>query len=278
MRHRLPVAIPIGLLAVLVVARAAAIIIAPTAVYIDHRSRAGSVELHNPGAEPEEVTIETVFGYPATDSLGRIYVYMDPDSAGAERSAATWIRPYPRRATVPPGRRQAVRLLAQPPADLPDGEYWTRLVVTSRIQQAPLAGATDTAAVRVGLTLQVRTVISVTYRKGRVTTGVTLTDFAPEIVGDSLILRPRLTRNGEAAYIGALRTTVRDSAGTVRAEWTEQVAVYYELYRRFAYDVTELTAGAYWVHVELSTERGDILPEHRLPAAPVADSARVRVT
>src|SRR3989441_7710342 len=55
----------------------------------------------------------------------------------------------------------------------------------------------DTTAIQVGLTLEVRTIIGVNYRKGPVTTGVTLSQLRAQIAGDSLITRAQLERSEE---------------------------------------------------------------------------------
>ena len=107
------------------------VVIAPHAVFIDARTRSGAVLLYNPNTEPVEVAVSFFFGYPATDSAGRIVVdsIRRPDSTSV--SAAAWLQAFPRRLTVPPLERQTIRLLATPPSGLADGEYWARLVISA---------------------------------------------------------------------------------------------------------------------------------------------------
>ena len=87
------------------------VMVAPHAVFIDHRLRSGSVLLYNPGTEPVEVAISTIFGYPTTDSTGRIM--LDTLRRDSTVSALGWIQAFPRRLTVGPRERQTVRLLAR---------------------------------------------------------------------------------------------------------------------------------------------------------------------
>jgi hypothetical protein len=251
------------------VTEAVAIVVAPTAVYMSHRSPSASVTLFNPGTVPEEVSVEAVFGYPATDEDGNIYLLVAEDSASDPRSAAPWIQAFPRRVVVAPGARQIIRVVGRPPADLPEGEYWSRLVFTSRGQQIPVGGVPDTMDIRIGLNLEVRTIIASTYRKGDVHTGVRVEELDPVLRSDSLVIMPRLVREGNAAYIGQLEVRLEDPAGATAAEWQAQVAVYRELQRRLAWDVSHLPSGRYTLRLRLATDRDDIPREHRLATEPV---------
>src|SRR5207247_1233214 len=115
-----PVMRALGLAGVLAFASASlaaqGVMVAPHAVFIDHSQRSGSVLLYNPGTEPVEVTISTIFGYPTTDSAGGIK--LDTLPADSAVSALAWIQAFPRRLTVGPRERQTVRLLARPPIEL----------------------------------------------------------------------------------------------------------------------------------------------------------------
>ena len=115
---------------------------------------------------------------------------------------------------------------------------------------------------RAGLILEVRTVISVRYRKGSLSTGVAVTDLGAAVEGDSLIVRAEMRRKGSAAYLGTLGLVLRDSAGAVQAEWERPIAVYYDLVRRVALPVTDLPRGSYSLEARLGTTRSDIPMEH----------------
>ena len=256
------------------VTEAAAIVVAPTAVTLSDRDPSASVTLYNSSDVPEEVDVSVVFGYPATDSAGVLGLVLD-ENGDDPQSAADWIQVLPRRLVVPPGERRVVRLLGRPPRDLPEGEYWSRLVLTARGQDVPVDGADASAEVQVGLSLQVRTIIAANFRKGRVNTGVEVGDFDPRVEGDSLVLFPDLVRQGNGAFIGLLEAQLVDGEGQIAASWEEQVAVYRAYRRRYAWDVSHLPAGTYEFQLRLSTERDDVNPRDRLPAAPVIRTAEV---
>ena len=253
------------------------VVIAPHALFIDGRARSGSVLLYNPNTEPVEVSISLLFGYPVTDSLGRIVLRTIDHPDSTMRSAAGWIQAFPRRLTVPPLERQTIRLLASPPPGLPAGEYWARLVIAARGGQAPVTGVTDTAAVKVGLTLEVRTIIGVYYRQGAVRTGVAMSNLRTALAGDSLVVRSRLVQQGNAAYIGTVQGVLTDPTGATRGEFKAPIGVYYTMEPRYAMRIGALTPGRYWLKVKLTTEREDLGPDVLLPSAVARDSVEVGI-
>ena len=251
----------------------AAILVAPHAVFMDHRSRTGQVFLVNTGDTPEEVTIDLKYGYPATDSTGTVFIRLIDQPDSTEPSAAAWIKAYPRRAVLAPGQRQVVRLLARPPAGLPDGEYWSRIIATSRGSKVAVVGGDST--ISAGLSLELRTIISLSYRKGAVHTGVSVTDLRAIRQGDSLVVWFGAERQGNAAFLGTLTYQLVDATGKVRGEWETPVAVYHPLSRRYVFDLDSVPAGRYTVRMNLTTARNDLDQKHILPAQPVTRSVEV---
>ncbi len=255
---------------------AGAVVVAPHALFIDHRTRSGVLYVHNPGDVPEEVTVDLEYGYPVSDGEGGVKIELIPDPPADAPSAAGWVRALPARTVVAPGARQAIRFLAQPPAGLADGEYWSRVIVTARGGQPPVAAAGN-EAVQVGLTLEMRTITSLTYRKGKVTTGVQLDGFTAQLGGDTLTTDTRLSRAGEGAFLGTLEFTLTDPAGAIVGKWKNAVAVYEDLYRRLEFPVGALAPGRYVVGLRVSTARDDIPEAHVLPAPPVETTVAVDV-
>ena len=137
--------------------------------------------------------------------------------------------------------------------------------------------AGDTAAVRVQLNLVVNTNIGLSYRKGPLATGVTLSKLRARVVRDSVEVWSRLERRETAAYVGTVRAAVVDATGKVRSTLNAPIAVYFVMEPRYALSVTGLAPGAYWVRYELVTEREDLDPAVVLQAAAVRDSVQVRL-
>ncbi len=251
--------------------------IAPHAVVIDHRVRSTAIELYNPGTEPAEVVIETLFGYPITDSTGTFDLYIPEGGDTSAVSAAGWIQAFPRQLRLAPLQRQTVRLLGRPPVTLPDGEYWARLVVTARGGSIPVAGIADTSNLRVGLTLEVRTLLPIQYRKGNVTTGVSVGSITNQIEGDSLAFRPILRRTGSGAFLGTLRAALVDSVGDVVSTTSAPLAVYYDLVPRVTLPIAGIPPGRYRLQIDLASERKDLQPSTLLQITPVTADIEIRI-
>jgi hypothetical protein len=250
------------------------VVVAPHAVYVDHRTRSAVVTLYNPGSEPVEVSIGFLYGYPVTDSAGN-FTLLEPERVDSSMPAANgWIEAFPRRMTLPPLSRQAVRLLARPPAGLPDGEYWARVMISAKGGPVPVSGG-DSSQIQIGLALEVRTIIPLTYRKGVLRTGVSVGAVRTERQGDSLTIRAHLTREGTSAYVGTARGTLVNSSGKTVATFSEAIAVYYDVEPSFALPLAGLPAGRYRLRLELASERPDIAPELLLRAPTVRDSFEV---
>lgn len=254
--------------------RAQGVVIAPHAVYMDARTRSAMVTLYNPGTEPAEVTISSFFGYPVTDSLGQ-FMLAEPDSVlPSMPSAAGWIEAFPKRMTIPALQRQTIRLLARPPQGLADGEYWSRLVISAKGGSLPVTGVDTTSGISVGLTLELRTIIPLIYRKGKLETGVAVSDLRVQPQGDSIVVRARLERQGTSAYLGTARLQLVDSRGGTVSSFERPVAIYYNADPAFTLKAPT-AAGRYVVRLEVITERTDLAPEQILRAPPIRDSVEV---
>lgn len=251
------------------------VMIAPHAVFIQRGARSGSVTLMNPDTAPVEVSVEVFYGFTATDSTGQLTLRTIDHPDSTQPSAAAWLQAFPRRLTIAPREQQVVRLLASPPAGLPDGEYWARLAFTARAGQLPVAGVADTAKVKVGLTLQVRTVIGVHYRKGAVTTGLSLSALEAVRRGDSVIVHARLARSGNAAYLGTVHGSVVGPAGQTVGDFRIPVTVFFANEPRWAVGIGNAPAGRYLLRIETITDRDDLSQDVMLPAPAVRDSVVV---
>jgi len=251
-----------------------AVSVSPTALYIDSRTRTAVLTLYNPGALPEEVTIDFSYGYPQADSAGNVTVALTKTPAAGEPSALAWMRAFPRRLLLQPGQRQVVRVLVEPPAGLADGEYWARVLVSSRGGQPPIEQTQGD--IRLQLNVQTTLVMAANYRKGDLRTGVAVTASEARRTADGVRLQVDLARTGNAAFLGRMRAELLDARGTVLATLYDDVAVYRGMRRRLVFPVAAGAAAPAAVRIHIDTEREDLPPGGALPAAPV--DQRIPVT
>ena len=189
-------------------------------------------------------------------------------------SATAWVEAFPKRMTIAPLQRQTVRLLARPPQGLPDGEYWSRIIITAKGGSVPVMGVDSTSNINIGLSLELRTIIPLLYRKGKLETGITVSNLRAQHVGDSLVVRAQLERQGTAAYLGTARGTLVDDRGTTVSSFERPIAIYYGADPSFTL-AAPTTAGRYFLRLELVSERSDITQDQVLRAPQVRDSIQV---
>jgi hypothetical protein len=255
-------------LVMLGVKAAHAVSVSPTALYIDSRTRTAVLTLHNPGTLPEEITIEFAFGYPQTDTAGNLSVPVTREPPAGEPSAMAWMRAFPRRLVLQPGQRQVVRVMVEPPADLPDGEYWARVLVSSRGGQPPIEQTQGD--VRLQLDVATTLVMAANFRKGAVGTGVEVAAQAATRAADGVTLQLDLRRTGNAAFLGRLRADLVNARGDVLGTAWDDLAVYREVRRRHLIPLPPGTEGPLFVQITIDTEREDLPAGGALPVAPLS--------
>ena len=264
----------LALVLTLVCAReAAAVSVSPTALYIDSRTRTGVLTLHNPGTLPEEITIDFAYGYPRSDTAGNIAVELTREPAAGEPSAMGWMRAFPRRLMLQPGQRQVVRVMVDAPAGLAEGEYWARVLISSKGGQPPIEQAQGDQVLH--LEVQTTLVMAANYRNGDVRTGVAVTSAAARRTGAEVTVELDLERTGNAAFLGSLRADLVDARGTVLGSAFDDLAVYRTMRRRLTIPVPEGAAGALQLRLTINTERDDLPAGGALPAPPLTQQIPV---
>lgn len=246
--------------------------VSPMSVFMSHTSRTATMTLYNPNPLPEEIEISFSFGYPQSDSAGDVTVPLAEVAPEGEPAATSWLRAFPRRLVLQPGQQQVVRLLAQPPADLPDGEYWSRVLVTATGGRPPVEQQVQ-PDVRVAISMRTVIVASLNYRKGRPSTGLIVTDASAVRTSDGLQVTLDMERQNQAAYLGRIRLDVLDGAGRTLHQEEDIVSVYRTLRRRF---VIPGVPAAARVHYTFDTERPELGQANIITAPSVSGTVDVR--
>lgn len=257
-------------------AQVAGIGVDPHMVVLTASRSAGEITVLNPRATRADFSIDLRFGFATTDSAGQLRVELSdgPDSS----SAAGWITAYPSQFSLRAGATRTVRLLARPPANIADGEYWARITVHAKDNEAiQLVNAEGEKTSVARIAMETATVLPVFYRKGTVTTGVTIGAIDAVARDSSVEVRATLTRNGDGAYISVARLIVRDSAGHTLATMDRQLAVYRTMQPRWRISVPgRVSLQNCSVELRLSTDRHDVARNLLLQAPPVSASVPVR--
>lgn len=261
-------------------AAAWAVTVTPSAVYINARTRSGTITLINTGTRAEDIEITFAFGYPQADANGVVRVPIVAVAPDSEPSAAGWLRAFPRRIRLLPGQRQVVRVIAEPPAGLAVGEFWARMLIKSRGAQTPVE---EQQGKQVKTRIDIETVIAtaVSYRNGDVSTGLDVDERGATAADSAVALRLDLRRTGNAAFIGHLVAELVDPSGAAVSQLEEDIAVYRAMPRRFEIPVpadrrpTDWTG--YSVRYTINTERPDLPPGSALPAPVKRGQVAVRV-
>lgn len=248
-------------------------LVAPTVMILSDRERFGTFLVDNRSDEPQEVTISFKFGYSTSDAEGnRFFIYDDTASARAF-GLHEQIRAFPRRFLLAPGDRQIVRMSARPDADAPDGVYWARVVTASQPQSAAVEQTEEGVATQVVFRLE--QVTTLLYRKGDVGTGLMAEPLEARMEADSVEVRLRLERTGNAPFYGRANLRVIPD---VTADGTDAVPaledellfeVFFDRVLRFDIPIEDLPSGHYRVQVRLDSERPDIPREQRVGAEPI---------
>lgn len=249
-----------------------AVSVSPMSIFMSHSNRTGTIALYNPNPLPEEIEVSFAFGYPQSDSAGEVSVPLAEIAPAGEPSAVSWLRAFPRRLVLQPGQQQVVRILAQPPADLPDGEYWSRVLIVATGGRPPVEQQVQ-PDVRVAISMRTIIVASLNYRKGRLSTGIAVTGAEAVRTAAGIQFTLDMERQGAAAYLGRIRVELLDGDGRVLHEEEDVVSVYRMLRRRFT-----VPGGANVARVRytLETERPELGQSNIISAPTVSGTVDVR--
>jgi hypothetical protein len=245
----------------------AQISVAPPALFMNSNNRFGTFIVENKSGEPQEVSIRFRFGYPISDSTGNLSMQYDDTLTEARYSLAGWIKGFPRKFVLMPGAQQIVRLTTQPPADLKDGMYWSRIITSAQPQTKRID--TISAGITTQISIVFEQITTVLYGKGTLSTDLEITD--PFIVMDSASVRLvwKAIKKGNAPYFGTAKVKLFDEKGGLIDETSETLGIYATMNKKASFDRTKLKSGKYLAEINFITERTDIATDNIIQLPPI---------
>jgi len=209
----------------------AGVLVAPTVVVLSDKARTGRINIENPSDKPKEVEISLSYGLPVSDSLGRISIELLDSNVTDPRSAMDWIRAFPRKVLLAPHGSQVVRLVAKPPKDLPDGEYWAHIVVKSQEGETSFPVASEEEGITTKLNMIMKTAIALKYRTGELSARLEMTDIKVMEIDSQVVIYCDLENRGNVSYLGVLTCRLYDASGKEISAHKSNLAVYRNLRR-----------------------------------------------
>lgn len=250
--------------------------IAPTAVFLD-KNGVGTLYVTNNSEQAQEITVNFQFGYSFQDSKGFLTVVYDDSIRAKKYGLDNMVKAFPRTFNLPPKQQQIVRIQARAPKDLPDGMYFSRLKIGSTGQAAEI-GAGETAGISTRVNVRYEQVIAAFYKKGNVTTGISLDGIEATLDSNFLSLNMTYATKGNAPYLGRMKTKVLAQNGDIIAEGSQSAALYFEGKRKINFALSEVPKpGTYEIIIEFETKRNDISQEDLVQSQPYVYKTRIQL-
>lgn len=252
------------------------VVCSPQVLFGTEKERSVRVGVYNPSDISLEVWVEIKYGYTTSNDTGKIYV-VTPDSLQSDdRSAAGWMKAFPMRFILGPNEMQTVRLVTNPPAGTPAGEYWARILVSSKDQTKPFVKGKKGFGSKVDL-ISVASV-PFQYKNSETTTGLQLTQSIDYKLRDSTIdVHVPLRRLGNASYWGTVECKLVDGAGRTVYTSTENLAVFKDLLFTIKLPRLSIPAGSYTLNMVSQAVRTDVRSSYLTRCAPVTWSLPILV-
>jgi P pilus assembly chaperone PapD len=255
----------------------ASVLVAPTVVFLSDKNRTGRLIIRNPTNKAQEVEIRMGFGLPISDSAGNVRVNLVDSGVTDIHCAMNWVKPFPRKLILGPGKSQTVRFVASPPKNIEDGEYWARIIIRSQASEAEPEQPDSPEKITTKLNMIMQTAVSLKYRTGDLFSELEMTDARASLKDGIVNVLLDLKNNGNVSYLGILNCRLLDKNGNELSSQRIDLAVYYDLRRKIELPISGIRAEPpYQVEILITNEgRTDIEPKDRIRAKDVEYSMSV---
>jgi hypothetical protein len=245
----------------------AQISVAPPVIFLNSSSRFGMLTVENGTEVVQEVSVAFRFGYPTSDSLGKMSMRYDDSLEARRSSCAEWLRVFPKKFTLAPRQQQTVRIAATSPGGLTDRLFWTRCITTALPQQQFVDTVQRGVTTRVSFAFEQVTTVVFTAGSPRPAIELEGKGIRPDSQVVAVLWHARL--RGDAPFFGTAVTKIFDSSGRQVDETTETLAIYVDMMKRSEFKRSALRRGTYTAEVTLLSKRNDIAQENIVQLQPI---------
>lgn len=231
--------------------------IAPSALSITYPSKSSQMIVRmSPGAKTTEFKIESDFKLSSPHSSITV---SNQTKELNNHDISTSIRFSPRRFLLSAGEEQIIRLTIPDADQLPDGEYWARMI-TSAIE-VPEKSNDPASNMSIQLGVEVKTITGILFRKGIINTGLKILEYEIVHVDNELHIQTQLDRLGNAAWVGSVEFYLRDEANKEVYKNTVGTNVYTKGVYKYVLKIPEHLKGTYELEVRwISVREGSAIP------------------
>ncbi|HLF15664.1 MAG TPA: hypothetical protein VI932_12335 [Bacteroidota bacterium] len=246
----------------------ASVAVYPQALFINSPNRSVAITVSNPTDTRQEIWVDFRYGYPLVDDSGKFYVNYIDGPAEQEPSAVPWLTAYPQRFVLNARESQVVRVMVQLPVGLTSGEYWSRVIVSSK-QRTAVPPTTPGANVRMRMEFIAQVDVPLQVRTGSINTGLQVHGITSVVDSGNLKMGIDLSRLGNASFWGTMHIFLRDESGRVMTTHDQHIAIFRDLVYPVTMDVANVPPGSYILELNVDNVRPGVPAQNRLKSDPV---------
>ncbi len=250
--------------------------IAPTNLFLDDNSRFGTFMVINNSQQPQEISIDFLFGYFDTNENGDKSFVRDSSEIEQQYSIASSVRAFPQNFVLQSGDRQIVRLRISAPQNLVDQTYWARVRTTSTPESPPLElGASETVNAQIGVKFE--QVTGLFYKVGDTNTGININQIRTNLIDENTIqILSDFERTGNSPFLGTVTTSIIKDGRTIRTS-SLSTSFYFNGTHGHTFNIEDMEPGSYEIKVEFVSERNDISDSDLVQMTPSVSSTTVQI-
>ncbi len=254
----------------------AGISVYPTEIFVVSPNRSAPLTISNPTDSVIEVWVSFGHGYPVAFDSGKVSMSRSDTAGIGDLTASKWLRVYPQRFTLGAQGAQVIRVFGTPPPGLASGEYWARVVVSSKPKNARIA-VTRNNQTKLMMELVSQTTVPYHFRAGVISSSVVVKQARASMEDGYLRLRVDLRRAGNAAFWGRINYKLLSSSGKVVRMKDYRVVAYKEMSYSVLDTLPSVYEGPYSVELIIDNVHPSVAAQYRISSEPFRQRIPVTV-